>query len=312
MIGDEDWVEALLVEIILSSRTLKVAKPKLTLSVADPEGLKLRLSVRYPELDREVELALFGLDPVTLDPAGAASLDAGSITAAYCAFDEGARSLGAALALKRQARLWTGFAVPIFVRVSGDKGLERSTPGITPAALDIVPFGSMTDVINAAGIVSKTSDKAEREWHEAYLRLIPTSDAAVAWDQLSEDYRLSNRRAVAHVYAKLHEAGFDLRTWLATAKPWDELPALAPGEPLFRDDAELLRLAQLEHERWNADRRLLGWRFGEKKDNARKLHPCLIDFADLPPDIQQYDVEVVRTLDKILQRTKGGLRRVQA
>ncbi|MBU1345576.1 MAG: hypothetical protein KKA16_01345 [Alphaproteobacteria bacterium] len=309
LIGDEDWVEAILTELILSSRTLKLDKPRLTLAVVDATALQQRLSVRYPELEREADLAFSALDLPMLTPSESARPDGDTITAVYCAFDEGARSLTAALALKRQARSWAGFGAPILVRVSGDQGLERPRAGADLRALDIIPFGSMTDVIHAAGIISETSDRAEREWHEAYLRLNPNSNAAVSWGRLSEEYRLSNRRAVAHAYAKLHEAGFDLRPWLATAKPWDELPALATGEALFRDEAELMRLAELEHERWNADRRLLGWRFGEVKDNGRKHHPCLVDFANLPPEIQGYDIELIRSLDQILPRKKGGLKR---
>lgn len=309
LLGDHDWVEALLIEIILSSRVLKLAKPRLTLAVSDAEVLRRRFSARYPELDQEAELTFLTFDPAVLAFPDEPSADAAGLTAVYCAFEDGALSLKAALSLKRQARSWAGFSAPIFVRVCGDQGLERAVAGAALGALSIIPFGCMTDVIHAAGIVCETSDRAERAWHEAYLRLNPDSRAAVPWDRLNEDYRLSNRRAVGHVYAKLHEAGFDLRPWLATAKPWDELPSLAPGENLFRGETELMRLAELEHERWNADRRLLGWRYAPSKDEGLKHQPYLTDFAALSVEIQNYDVELVRSLDQILPRRPGGVRR---
>jgi len=310
LIGDDDWVEALLTEIILSSRTLSLEKPRLTVAVAEPEALKRRLSARYPELDQEAALTFTAFDTAT----GAAFLELApeAVTAAYVAFDDSAQSLAATLALRRQALEWPGFDAPIFTRVSADQGFERPKAGASLSGRDLVPFGSLTDIILATGVLSETSGKAERQWHEAYLRLNPSSDAAVPWETLSEEYRLSNRRAVAHVYAKLHDARFDLRPWLADAKPWDELPGLATGEALFRNEGELLRLAELEHERWNADRRLLGWRFGAKKDNLRKLHPCLTDFRNLSPDIQHYDIELIRALDRVLPRKKavcGGCER---
>ena len=313
LIGDDDWVEALLCEIILSSRTLTLEKPALTLAVAQPDGFRRQLSARYPELDQEATLNVVALDAAT----GTVPLEVApnAVTATYVAFADGGRSLSVALAVRRQALSGSGFDGPLFTRASGDQGLARPAAGAALSALEMIPFGSLTDVIHATGVLSETADRAERDWHEAYLRLNPTSDSSVPWDQLSEEYRLSNRRAVAHAYAKLHEAGFDLRPWLATAKPWDELPALAPGETLFRNEAELMRLAELEHERWNADRRLLGWRLGEsadepgKQDRLRKLHPCLIDFADLPPDLQRYDIELIRELDQTLPRKKGGPRR---
>jgi hypothetical protein len=307
LIGDDDWVEALLCEIILSSRTLTLEKPALTLAVAQPDGFRRKLSARYPELDQEASLNVVAFDAAT----GIVLLEAGAnpITATYVAFADGGRSLSLALAVRRQARSGSGLDGPLFTRTAGDQGLARPAAGAVLSAQDMIPFGSLTDVIHATGVLSETADRAERDWHEAYLRLNPTSDASVPWDELSEEYRLSNRRAVAHAYAKLHDAGFDLRPWLATAKPWDELPALAPGETLFRNEAELMRLAELEHERWNADRRLLGWRFGPEKDTKRKIQPYLIDFADLSPEIKRYDIELIRSLDQILPRKKGGLRR---
>ncbi len=313
VIGDDDWVEALLSEIILSSRTLTLDKPALTVAVAQPDGFRRQLSARYPELDREAAVKVVAFDAAT----GTVPLEVGTdpITATYVAFADGGRSLSVALAVRRQALSESGLDGPLFTRTAGDQGLARPAAGAALSAQDMIPFGSLTDVIHATGVLSESADRAERDWHEAYLRLNPTSDAAVSWDKLSEEYRLSNRRAVAHAYAKLHDAGFDLRPWLATARPWDELPALAPGETLFRNEAELMRLAELEHERWNADRRLLGWRLGEsadepgEQDRLRKLHPCLIDFADLPPDIQRYDIELIRELDQMLPRKKGGLRR---
>jgi hypothetical protein len=313
VIGDDDWVEALLSEIILSSRTLTLDKPALTVAVAQPDGFKRQLSARYPELDKEATLNVIAFDAAT----GTVPLEVGTsaITATYVAFADSGRSLSVALAVRRQALSESGLDGPLFTRTAGDQGLARPAAGAVLSAQDMIPFGSLTDVIHATGVLSETAERAERDWHEAYLRLNPRSDAAVSWDKLSEEYRLSNRRAIAHTYAKLHDAGFDLRPWLATARPWDELPALAPGETLFRNEAELMRLAELEHERWNADRRLLGWRLGEsadepgKQDRLRKLHPCLIDFADLPPDIQRYDIELIRELDQMLPRKKGGLRR---
>jgi len=307
LVGDGDWIEALLSEIILSSRTLTLEKPALTLAVAQPAGFKRQLLARYPELDKEAELNLVAFDAATGTVPLAVGTDA--ITATYVAFADAGRSLSVALAVRRQALSGTGFDGPLFTRTSGDQGLARPAAGAALSALEMIPFGSLTDVIHAAGVLSETADRAERDWHEAYLRLNPTSDAAVPWDQLSEEYRLSNRRAIAHTYAKLHDAGFGLRPWLATASPWDELPALAPGEVLFRNEAELMRLAELEHERWNADRRLLGWRFGSEKDLARKIQPHLINFADLAPEVRRYDIELIRQLDQILPRKKGGLRR---
>ena len=36
------------------------------------------------------------------------------------------------------------------------------------------------------------------------------------------------------------------------------------------------------HERWCAEKRAQGWRYGEVKDPAAKTHPCLVAYDDLP------------------------------
>ena len=61
------------------------------------------------------------------------------------------------------------------------------------------------------------------------------------------------------------------------------------------------QLAVNVHEIW-ADQRLRdGWRFGPVRDDARKEHPCLRPFQELPDSEQEYDRRVARdTLRAIL------------
>ena len=58
------------------------------------------------------------------------------------------------------------------------------------------------------------------------------------------------------------------------------------------------RLAEMEHGRWNAERLLLGWRYAEAKDVARRLSPFLVPWDALPPDIQDYDLQAIRGLPR--------------
>ena len=43
------------------------------------------------------------------------------------------------------------------------------------------------------------------------------------------------------------------------------------------------------HENWRAAREAAGWVYGEVKDEEKKTHPCLVDFADLPEEQQAKD-----------------------
>ena len=59
---------------------------------------------------------------------------------------------------------------------------------------------------------------------------------------------------------------------------------------LDRDIMELCELiAKNTHEVWSQGRIKEGWRYGEKRDDARKLHPCLIPYEELPESEKEYD-----------------------
>jgi len=61
------------------------------------------------------------------------------------------------------------------------------------------------------------------------------------------------------------------------------------------------RLAEHNHDIWAAQRIAQGWRFGPQRDDARRQHPDLVPYADLPESEKVYDRNAVRsTLEAIL------------
>ena len=69
--------------------------------------------------------------------------------------------------------------------------------------------------------------------------------------------------------------------------------------------ADLLPLTELlaehAHDIWARQRQTDGWTFGEKRDDARKEHPCLIAYDQLPESEKQYDRNAaLETLKAIL------------
>ena len=48
-------------------------------------------------------------------------------------------------------------------------------------------------------------------------------------------------------------------------------------------------LAQNTHEVWAQERIAQGWAWGEKRDDEKKLHPCLIPYEDLSDNEKTYD-----------------------
>jgi hypothetical protein len=115
-----------------------------------------------------------------------------------------------------------------------------------------------------------------------------TNPAAVPWEELPDDLRHANVAQAADIGAKLAAISAE-----AVAEP-----ATAPE---FRFTAtEVEELAELEHERWMSERIAQGWTYGDKRDNERKIHPLLVDWAVLPEGDRQKDRDAVRAIPGIL------------
>jgi len=48
-------------------------------------------------------------------------------------------------------------------------------------------------------------------------------------------------------------------------------------------------LAKNTHEVWSSKRIAEGWTYGVVRDDAKKYHPCLIPYEDLPEIEKEYD-----------------------
>jgi ryanodine receptor 2 len=51
----------------------------------------------------------------------------------------------------------------------------------------------------------------------------------------------------------------------------------------------LEELAENSHDVWAATRISQGWTYGPTRDNAKKCHPCLVPYRDLPESEKEYD-----------------------
>ena len=58
-------------------------------------------------------------------------------------------------------------------------------------------------------------------------------------------------------------------------------------------DQDILELSELiaknTHEVWSEGRIKEGWSYGETRDDAKKNHPCLIPYEELPESEKEYD-----------------------
>lgn len=60
-------------------------------------------------------------------------------------------------------------------------------------------------------------------------------------------------------------------------------------------------LAENAHEIWAVERFEDGWKYGLKRDDIKKEHPCLVPYAELPDSEKKYDRNVaMETLKAII------------
>ena len=77
--------------------------------------------------------------------------------------------------------------------------------------------------------------------------------------------------------------------------------------PIKFTKEEIEIMAELEHARWNSEKYMDGWSFGNPRDDDKKIHPYLVEWERLPKkikdndrDIKDYDRDAVREIPSLL------------
>lgn len=142
--------------------------------------------------------------------------------------------------------------------------------------------------------------------HANYLR----NAAANGWpvkpevnkpfDDLSADAREANRAAARRIAEVLAVVGVRI---LPPHQAQSE--ALSEGglQDLIERNMKLLELA--EHDGWVRQKVESGWKFAAVRDDAQKLHPCIVPFDELSEDEKEKDRNQVRGYPALL--AKAGL-----
>jgi hypothetical protein len=299
--------QAIARDIIVNCRTSDLDLPNITVIDPAAEALEGVMRARAPELDACARFTFIrgavGTDGV--EPAVGALLrhidDGGPVTAAYVCRSHDTEGLGTAAMLQIMFRSTAHPNPRIFVRVRDLQSLTGG--GEDDRGLNaLTPFGDSASIVRASEFLSDEPDQAARAFSTAYRRLLPPEvrddpqvRSARPWDELDETFRQSTRDAVAHIPAKMHSAGIDPSLWLGLNGA-----GLPRSVRLVASDEDHERLARLEHERWNAQRRMEGWQFTRgSKDNSRALHPNLRPYDDLPDSAKAYDRALVLETESI-------------
>jgi len=134
------------------------------------------------------------------------------------------------------------------------------------------------------------------EFHRRYVgdntRQLPEN--LRPWAKLDTTYKDANLEQARYAVRILEAAGLGVR---GAAQP-----VVFTG---FTQE-ELERMAELEHGRWNVERLRGGWRYGQERDNAAKIHNLIVPWSDkVLDDVRKYDYDAVRAFPEIL--AKAGL-----
>jgi voltage-gated potassium channel Kch len=225
------------------------------------------------------------------------AVSANAISTIVIAFDDPLRALSIALSLLNVMPS----SVPIRLRLNDDSGLAALLPSI-----QVTPFGSMRDACRRKSWLDPELDATARKFHEYYLAKLTEAERSLEnrtsreWDLLDDDFVDSNRQLADHIYVKLRAVG----CYTTAVGSQDD-----PGEPVDHfEKHEIELLAKMEHRRWMAERFMAGWTPGPKRDVEKRQSPYLVEWEDLPPDIQERDRGIVRIIPNVL-KLKSEIRR---
>mgnify|MGYP005848931827 CR=1 FL=1 len=147
--------------------------------------------------------------------------------------------------------------------------------------------------------------------------------AAKAWKDLNKDFVLSNINQALHARTKLEALGF--RAFEVPPGKMQEGGTRSGGFATFDRarqvlgafslKAEFLKeeitegspfvpLAYVEHERFIAERSVLGWKFGDERDNQRRIHNLMKGFDKLTLDDQRRDLSAAIFLPYIAKELR--------
>jgi voltage-gated potassium channel Kch len=196
--------------------------------------------------------------------------------------------------------------VPVHVWLERHRYLGRLAASIEESntvANRMSAFGSLEELLSPDILIADKLDLLAKALHENHRATLGEADRAKPhgrpWDELPEQFKMSSRREADHIPIKLRLCGLDME---ASAAP--EIIEFRP--------AEIERIAQLDHQRWLIERRLLGWKYGSVRSDAARIHPLLVPWSELPPEMRRMNMARMTALPQILARAGLEIVRVRA
>ena len=277
---------------------------KVTIVDRNCDRCKERLLNRYPQLPGILDLNFVSFDAGlgNVENLKVLRKEASDVKVVFVAFDHDSRCLDTALEIQQA---YPDRFAKIYVRKSTGGGVARlmELREAEPGRPMFQFFGALDDVCTLEMIERGQLDSMARALHNVYFRKSDQEGASsedrlprVGWEELPEELKESNRRQADHIAVKVRQIGCHLKRGMP--------------DPSFRfSPEEIEKLAEIEHRRWMADRKLSGWTYGPSRDSKLKHHPMLVEWEHLPEAEREKDREFIREIPAILQRAGFAISR---
>lgn len=294
IVGSDDLARSIVINAARQWRAIAGTNAeRLAITVAWPGAARWtdELLDRHPSIGRAVELIAYERDV----RAGAALAEAEAAfahvdTVFVCAPTD-IESLDHAFAVARII----GAERTVVVRLLIEEGGFVDVLEFGPAPGSLQLFSIVDRACSYQMVTAGLYEQIAQALHAVYLRQDVDSAASLPWTELDARFREASRAQALDLTNKLEEIGCDVRPLVDWDAPLVEFSA-----------AETESLAAREHARWSAAKKLQGYVWGERTDDA--VVPPTNRFVDVPwealvresPDAAEWNREFARSIPAVV------------
>lgn len=281
---------------------------KIVITAIDRDAARKKaiLETRYPRIRDYCEIIPCSLDLYSPEFYAGDFLDAAGkpLNAVFlCLSDE---SLNFSTGLYLNQKLQNTY-IPIIIRTVHSAGLSHFFEEIchknSEEFKNIHPFPLVSCTCCIESLIGM-NELIARSIHRNYIAMrtqeggsADKDPAMKPWRTLDTEYREASRSQAANIKRALQKNGFSI----VSRTDWDE--------PLVEfSEAEVEKMAEMEHDRWWDERVKRGWTLGPRS-LENKTSPYLIPYDELDERTKGYDRDFVRLYPRILEMVDLSIRR---
>jgi len=202
-----------------------------------------------------------------------------------------------------QAQQGRDQSITIFPNVPTRPMLTRLTLPADSLSADLIPFGDAAVSCTYDKLAADPTTSIAKAIHLDYFTQQTTPGVKpVRWEDLPVWERSSNIAAAMHINAKLRLLGLRLVPKGNNGTPNAEIPAPESLSPADRET-----IAKMEHNRWMAERLLLGWSLGQRaKPENKRRHQFVPWEILIDPNERNKDYTQLAAALRVCQRLVEG------